>query len=144
MWQSLKDFYIKNKWWVQWMGVIFGPLAWAAFFYWIVFLNGWPQLNQFLRDWMISKFTMTKFIRSSSILVILMFIWKYKPIPKFSPFITKFFAGSLLSGIIGADIANAIWNYKNRQYPDTVLFIVVFVLTWGCYIGIRSILNKQP
>lgn len=142
MWQSLKDFYIKNKWWVQWMGVIFGPLAWAFFFYWIVFLKGWPQLNQFLSDRMISKFNVYHFIRSGIILVVSMLIWKYKPNLKFLPFITKFLAGSLLSGIIGADIANAVWNGKYNPYPDMFWFIGASVLTWLCYIGIRSILNK--
>lgn len=142
MLKMAKDFYSKNKQWLQWIGVSGMPLFWACIFLWVYFGTGGLRQREWLQGWMESKFTIDKFIISVALLAITMVLWKAKP-TSFLHFLMKFAAGSLLSVIIGVEIALAIWNYSINFNSDSILFAVVGGLTWIIFFGIIFIINKQ-
>jgi len=143
MWQWAKGIYSGNKYWLQWLSVVFGPLIWAVIFSWIVFGNGLPSLHEFVSGRMESKFTMGSFFKSAIILIGTIITWKFKLVPNFSPFWMKFSAGMLLSAVVGGDFAAATWNCQLNQHSDENLFAAVGFMTWGCYFGIIYIINSQ-
>jgi len=143
VWQRVKNFYSKNKYWIEWLGIASMPLIWAIFFSWTVYGEGMPTKRDVVSHWMVSRFTMCSFLISAAILLITMGVWKWKLIPKFSPFWMKFAAGSLLGANIGAMFASATWNCKTNDHYDENLLAAWGFLTWLLYFGISYIINRQ-
>lgn len=142
-WQWLKNIYSKNKYWMQWVGIASVPLIWAIFFSWTVYGEGMPTKRDTVSQWMVSKFTISSFLISAAVLFCTMGVWKWKLLPKFSPFWMKFAAGSLLSANIGAMFSTAMWNCKIHDHYDENLLAGWGFLTWLLYVGIIYIMNRQ-